>query len=73
DVGGRVTGEHGIGVETISFLSRLFTEDDLAVMHVVRRVFNPDGLCSPGKLLPVAGGCNSEHPVAIDPARRPAF
>ena len=73
DLGGSVTGEHGIGVEKISFMSRLFTEDDLAVMHDVRRVFNPDGLCSPGKLLPVAGGCNSEHPVAIDPARRPAF
>ncbi len=73
DLGGSVTGEHGIGVEKISFMSRLFTPDDLAVMHDIRRVFNPAGLCSPGKLLPVAGGCSSEHPVQIDPARRPAF
>ncbi|MFN9720772.1 MAG: FAD-binding oxidoreductase, partial [Planctomycetota bacterium] len=47
DLGGSVTGEHGIGVEKISFMSRLFTETDLAVMADIRRVFNPSGLCSP--------------------------
>lgn len=73
DLGGSVTGEHGIGVEKISFMSRLFSPQDLEVMADVRRVFNPSGLCSPGKLLPTAGGCGSEHPVHIHPARRPAF
>lgn len=73
DLGGSVTGEHGIGVEKISFMQRLFTETDLAVMTDVRRIFNPKGLCSPGKLLPTAGGCGTEHPIRIDPARRAAF
>ncbi len=43
ELGGSVTGEHGIGVEKISFMSRLFTESDLNVMEDVRLVFNPDG------------------------------
>lgn len=63
DLGGSVTGEHGIGVEKISFMSRLFTETDLAVMADVRKVFNPSGLCSPGKMLPTAGGCGTEKPA----------
>jgi glycolate oxidase len=60
-LGGSVTGEHGIGVEKISFMDQLFTSSDLAVMGDVRKVFNPDGRCSPGKLLPTAGGCGMEH------------
>lgn len=63
DLGGSVTGEHGIGVEKISFMSRLFTATDLAVMEDVRRIFNPAGLCSPGKMLPTAGACGSDKPI----------
>ncbi len=73
DLGGSVTGEHGIGVEKISFMKRLFTETDLTVMEEIRQIFNPKGLCSPGKLLPTAGGCGMENPVKISPARRAAF
>lgn len=73
DLGGSVTGEHGIGVEKISLMKRLFTETDLAVMEDIRRVFNPAGLCSPGKMLPTAGGCGSESSIRISPGRRPAF
>jgi glycolate oxidase len=73
ELGGSVTGEHGIGVEKISFMSKLFTATDLEVMNDVRTVFNPEGLCSPGKLLPTAGGCGTESGIRINPARRPAF
>ncbi|MFM8475588.1 MAG: FAD-binding oxidoreductase [Planctomycetaceae bacterium] len=73
DLGGSVTGEHGIGVEKISFMSRLFSQEDLAVMADVRRVFNPSGLCSPGKLLPTAGGCGTESSLRVAAAKRPAF
>ena len=41
--GGSVTGEHGIGVEKISFMPKLFTDDDLDVMARLRDAFNPDG------------------------------
>ncbi len=55
--GGSVTGEHGIGVEKIDFMPKLFTPDDLAMMLRLRQAFNPDGRCSPQKMLPTAGAC----------------
>jgi glycolate oxidase len=56
-VGGSVTGEHGIGVEKIDFMPKLFTPDDLAMMLRLRQAFNPDSRCSPHKMLPTAGAC----------------
>jgi glycolate oxidase len=56
-VGGSVTGEHGIGVEKIDFMPRLFTPEDLAMMVRLRSAFNPEGRCSPRKMLPTAGAC----------------
>ena len=57
NLGGSVTGEHGIGVEKIDFMPLMFTPDDLHFMVRLRTAFNPDGRCSPGKMLPTAGGC----------------
>jgi glycolate oxidase len=73
ELGGSVTGEHGIGVEKISFMNRLFTEEDLAVMEDVRKAFNPQGRCSPGKLLPTAGACGMEHIEKNLPGRQAAM
>jgi glycolate oxidase len=55
--GGSVTGEHGIGVEKISFMPKLFSPEDLAMMARLRSAFNPDNRCSPQKMLPTAGAC----------------
>ena len=55
--GGSVTGEHGIGVEKIDFMPRMFSPEDLATMVRLRHAFNPDNVCSPGKLFPTAGAC----------------
>lgn len=60
DLGGSVTGEHGIGVEKIEFMGRMFTSGDLAVMERFRAAFNPRGNLSPQKMLPTAGGCGTE-------------
>ncbi len=64
--GGSVTGEHGIGVEKLDFMPKLFSADDLDVMDRLRLAFNPTGRLSPGKMLPVAGACGMEqkHPGA---------
>jgi glycolate oxidase len=70
ECGGSVTGEHGIGLEKISFMNRMFTDDDLAVMTRLRDSLNPDGLLSPGKLLPTAGACGMEQ---VHPGRRAAL
>jgi glycolate oxidase len=58
--GGSVTGEHGIGVEKISFMRKLFSDDDLAAMAGLRRAFNPTNRLSPDKLLPTSAGCGIE-------------
>jgi len=50
--GGTVTAEHGIGVEKIGFMDRLFAAADLEAMRRVRESFNPLNLLNPGKLLP---------------------
>jgi glycolate oxidase len=60
--GGSVTGEHGIGVEKIDFMPRLFAPEDLAMMLRLRSAFNPEGRCSPRKMFPTAGAC-------IEPSR----
>ncbi len=62
--GGSVTGEHGIGVEKISFMRKLFNDDDLAAMTQLREAFNPHNRLSPAKMLPTAGACGLEqkHP-----------
>lgn len=55
--GGSVTGEHGIGVEKIDFMPRLFSPEDLAMMVRLRAAFNPENRCSPQKMLPTSGAC----------------
>jgi glycolate oxidase len=68
-----VTGEHGIGVEKIGFMDKLFSQTDLAVMADIRSVFNPTGCCSPNKMLPTAGACGMEHIEKSHPGRRAAL
>jgi glycolate oxidase len=68
--GGSVTGEHGIGLEKLSFMNRMFSDDDLDVMTRLRDALNPDGQLSPGKLLPTAGACGMEQ---VHPGRRAAL
>ncbi|MCO6458691.1 MAG: FAD-binding protein [Pirellulaceae bacterium] len=68
--GGSVTGEHGIGVEKIHFMQKMFTPDDLRAMANLRDAFNPDNVLSPDKMLPTAGGCGMEQK---HPGRRAAL
>ena len=70
DCGGSVTGEHGIGVEKINFMPRMFTQQDLQAMARLRQAFNPTGRLSPQKMLPTAGGCSIEQ---IHPGRQAAL
>jgi glycolate oxidase len=63
--GGSVTGEHGIGVEKLDFMPKLFAPADLEQMLRLRGAFNPANRCSPHKVFPTAGGC-VEH---VKPSR----
>ena len=51
-LGGSVTAEHGIGVEKIALMDRLFAKEDLEAMTRVRQAFDPAGRLNPGKVLP---------------------
>jgi glycolate oxidase len=52
DMGGTITGEHGVGVEKQNEMPLMFSPTDLAVMHWVKEVLDPDDLCNPGKIFP---------------------
>ncbi len=67
--GGSVTGEHGIGVEKVAFMKKMFSDSDLEAMTRLRMAFNPDNRLSPHKMLPTAAGCGAEQKR---PARRAA-
>jgi len=57
EMGGSITGEHGVGMEKDRLMPLLFTDADLEVMRRVRGAFNPDDRLNPGKILPVRKGC----------------
>jgi glycolate oxidase len=66
EVGGSISGEHGIGLEKVDFMPLIFSEADLGCMQRLRRAFNPEGLCNPGKIFPSRKAC-----VEAGPASRP--
>jgi glycolate oxidase len=66
EVGGSISGEHGIGLEKSDYMPFIFSEADLACMHQVKDAFNPTGLCNPGKIFPSNKAC-----VEVGPAYRP--
>jgi glycolate oxidase len=57
ELGGSVTGEHGIGAEKIDFMAKQFSKDDLDAMQQLRRVFDPKKRCNPHKMFPGAKRC----------------
>jgi hypothetical protein len=56
-VGGSITGEHGVGMDKIESMRLIFSESDMQRMLAVRDVFNPQGLCNPGKVIPTFKTC----------------
>ena len=54
DLGGALSGEHGIGLSKRAFMARAYDAPTLALMRAVKHAFDPDGILNPGKLLPDA-------------------
>lgn len=52
DMGGSITGEHGVGLEKRAYLTPMFGEADVAFMRDVRLAFDPRELANPGKMFP---------------------
>jgi glycolate oxidase len=57
ELGGALTGEHGIGMEKSELMTLLFSEADFALMRRVHDAFNPDSSLNPGKIFPLNKGC----------------
>ena len=69
DVGGSLTGEHGIGADKVCHMPKMFSADDLATMQFVRVAFDPSGLCNPEKLFPTPRLCGEvPGPHRVHPA-----
>ena len=57
EYGGSITGEHGVGVDKVAYLPKMFTDDDLQTMQMVRCAFDPAGIANPGKVFPTPRLC----------------
>jgi glycolate oxidase len=69
DVGGSITGEHGVGVDKKAYMPSMFSEADLEAFQRLRCAFDPHGLANPGKVMPTPRLCGEvpgpyrEHPL----------
>lgn len=52
DAGGTISGEHGIGTEKLRQMSLVFSKGDIDFMRRIKKAFDPQDLCNPGKVLP---------------------
>ncbi|VVM18766.1 Glycolate dehydrogenase (EC, subunit GlcD [uncultured Gammaproteobacteria bacterium] len=52
DMGGTITGEHGVGVEKLNAMCHQFNSKELEVFHEIKAVFDPQSLLNPGKAYP---------------------
>ncbi len=53
DLGGTLSGEHGIGLEKREYMDYLWSPEDMAAMQQVRKAFDPEQIANPDKLFPI--------------------
>ncbi len=57
DMGGTVTGEHGVGVEKLNAMCHQFNSKELEMFHRIKHAFDPESLLNPGKAVPELHRC----------------
>ncbi len=57
DMGGTITGEHGVGIEKLNAMCHQFNNKELEIFHKIKQVFDPDSLLNPGKAVPELHRC----------------
>jgi len=71
EAGGSITGEHGVGADKAASLAKMFNDDDLETMRLLRSAFDPLGICNPGKVFPTPRLCGEvPGPYRQHPAER---
>ena len=73
EIGGALTGEHGVGMEKSELMPLLFSDVDFDLMRRVHDAFNPDSSLNPGKIFPLSKGCGeirvrSKSPRSMSPS-----
>ena len=63
DVGGVLTGEHGVGIEKQMYMERQYSPETLGAMMALKKVFDPENLSNPSKILPHHAGCGESRGV----------
>ena len=58
EVGGTITGEHGVGIEKLNQMHLQFSTEELTQFHAVKHAFDPAGLLNPGKAVPTPRRCS---------------
>lgn len=57
EVGGTITGEHGVGIEKINQMCVQFNAEEIVQFHAIKNAFDPKGLLNPGKAIPTLKRC----------------
>jgi glycolate oxidase len=71
EAGGSLTGEHGVGMDKACSMPKMFSERDLETFGRLRRAFDPEGLCNPGKVIPTPRLCGEvPGPHRVHPLER---
>ena len=55
--GGSITGEHGVGMDKSKYMPRMYNDEDLDTMQLVRCAFDPQSISNPGKVFPTPRLC----------------
>ena len=69
ELGGSITGEHGVGIDKKRYMPKMFTEADLDAFQKLRCAFDPEGKANPDKVMPTPRLCGEvpgpyrEHPL----------
>lgn len=61
EVGGTISGEHGVGIEKIDYIPWIFSEDDIAEMLKLRAAICPSGIFNPCKTIPQGASCAESY------------
>ena len=61
EMGGSITGEHGVGMEKRDYLSAMFSADEIDCMRRIRSAFDPLGIANPGKMFPNSEASALQH------------
>ena len=71
EVGGTITGEHGVGLEKIDQMCVQFEFSELEHFHGVKAAFDPRGLLNPGKAVPTLARCAEFNAMHVHDGRVP--